>query len=398
MRAPRAAAVPSTRLLRRNLPTALMLVVILFFLFTARVIYGPLLLAIEASLGLSHAGAASFFLFIVAGYGLMMLFSGYVAARLHHRWLILLAVAVTCLGLALIVVSRSLAMIRVGLMLLGGGSGLYFPSGVPTITSLVDSRDEGKVLALHEVGPNAAFVVAPILAALLLPVASWKTILLAIAAFGVLAGLTFALFGVGGRFCGQPPHLKHARVILGRPSFWIMACLFGLGSGAGLGVFAMTPTFLVAERGMDPRTVNTLVGLSRLASLGPIFVVGYLADRVGAQKTMAATLALTGLTTAALAATAPPVLLVGVFLQPVLSACFFPVAWAAVGRITERRLHNLTISFLFPISYGLGSGLVPYLFGLLGDRLSFAAGFLFYGLLLLGASALPFLLRLEPAR
>jgi NNP family nitrate/nitrite transporter-like MFS transporter len=385
-----------TRSLGRNLPTVLMLVLILFFLFTARIIYSPLLLAIERSLSLSHAGAASFFLFITLGYSLMMLFSGYVAARLQHRRVILLAVLLSCLGLLVIALSPSLAMIRLGLVLLGTGSGLYFPSGIPTITSLVEAHDEGKVIALHEVGPNSAFVLAPIMAALLLPVFSWRAILLLIAAFGIIAGLVFWIFAQGGRFHGQPPHLENARVILSRPSFWIMTCLFGLGAGAGLGVFALTPTYLIAERGLDPGTVNTLVGLSRLSSLGAIFFVGLLADRIGVQKTMGGAIVLTGLATAALAAGGRPLLLIAVFVQPILSACFFPVAWTAIGRIAPRRVHNLTIAFLFPLAYSFGSGVVPYVFGLLGDRLSFAVGFLIYGLLLVAASALPFLLRLEP--
>jgi NNP family nitrate/nitrite transporter-like MFS transporter len=384
-----------TRGLRHNLPTVLMLVLIMFFLFIARIIYSPLLLSIERSLSLNHAGAASFFLFITLGYGLMMLFSGYVAARLQHRWVIVLAVLLSCLGLVVISVSPSLVTIRLGLILLGTGPGLYFPSGVPTITSLVETRDEGKAIAMHEVGPNSAFVLAPILAALLLPLFSWRAILLFVAAFGVLAGLVFAVFARGGRFHGQPPHLENARTILPRPSFWIMTSLFALGAGASIGVFALTPTYLVAERGLEASTVNSLVGLSRLSSLGAVFLAGYLADRLGVQKTMAGVVLLTGAATAALTAGGRPLLLAAVFLQPILSASFFPVAFTAIGRIAPRRVHNLTIAFLFPLAYSFGSGVMPYVFGVLGDRVSFAAGFLVYGLVLVAASVLPFLLRLE---
>ena len=66
--------------IRANLPTILFLVFVLFFLFTARIIYSPLLLSIEESLGLGHAEAATFFLFITIGYSVMMIFSGFVAA------------------------------------------------------------------------------------------------------------------------------------------------------------------------------------------------------------------------------------------------------------------------------------------------------------------------------
>ena len=70
----------TARGIRANFPTIMLLVFVLFFLFTARIISSPLLLDIEESLGLGHAQAASFFLFITVGYSGMMIFSGFVAA------------------------------------------------------------------------------------------------------------------------------------------------------------------------------------------------------------------------------------------------------------------------------------------------------------------------------
>jgi hypothetical protein len=50
---------------------------------------------------------------------------------------------------------------------------------------------------------------------------------------------------------------------------------------------------------------------------------------------------------------------------------------------------------MFPIGYAVGAGLVPLLLGFLGDRVSFAFGFLLYGALLAAAAILPSRLRLD---
>jgi NNP family nitrate/nitrite transporter-like MFS transporter len=385
----------SGRSIRANLATILLLVFVFFFLFTARIIYSPLLLAIEESLGIGHAEAASFFLFITLGYGAMMLMSGFVAAAIGHRSTILLAVLLSMLGLLVVFASSTLWGIRGGLILLGVGAGLYFPSGIPTLTSLVEDKDEGKVLAIHEVGPNAAFVISPIAAGFALHFFSWQAILALLACVGAAAGLSFLFLAKGGRSRGKPPHLANARLILGKSSFWIMTALFSLGAGAGVGVFSVTPAYLVAERGMDPELVSTLVGLSRLSGLVVIFVAGYLVDRLGAQRVISFVMLSAGAATACLGLASQPLLIAAVFLQPILIACYFPAGFAAVSRVAPRDMHNLTISFMFPIGYAVGSGVVPLLLGLLGDHLSFALGFLLYGVLLMSSSALPLFLKLR---
>jgi NNP family nitrate/nitrite transporter-like MFS transporter len=385
----------TVRSIRINFPTILLMIFVLFFLFTARIIYSPLLLSIEESLGIGHAEAGSFFLFITLGYAGMMVFSGFVAAAIGHRNTIILAVLLVTLGLIAVSLSSTLWGMRVSLILLGIGAGLYFPSGIPTLTALVEDKDEGKALSLHEVAPNLSFVLAPIGAIFALRFLSWRSVLLVLASIGVAAGTAFALFAKGGRFRGKPPRLSNARLIMGKSSFWIMAGLFALGAGAASGVFSMTPTFLVSERGMGPELVNTLVGLSRLTGLIVIFLAGYMVDRFGARRVIAAVMLSGGLATAAMSLAYPPLQITAVFLQAILIACFFPAGFTVISRIAPREMHNLTISFMFPIGYAVGSGLVPLFLGFLGDRLSFAAGYLIYGVLLAAASVLPSFLRIE---
>jgi NNP family nitrate/nitrite transporter-like MFS transporter len=77
-------------------------------------------------------------------------------------------------SLLAISLSDTLWGIQSGLILLGLSAGLYFPSGIATLTAMVNSKDWGKALGIHQVAPNLAFVAAPLLAEGLMLWFSWR--------------------------------------------------------------------------------------------------------------------------------------------------------------------------------------------------------------------------------
>ncbi len=379
---------------REAAPQLALLALVFFFVFTARISFSPLLPSIEKDLGLSHARSTSFFLFLSLGYGAASLLSGLLSARIGHRGTILLSALSTAAALLAISRAPTLGLIHAGLVLVGAASGLYLPSAIPAATSLASSR-EGRALAVHELAPNLAFILIPLAAALLarLP---WRSFLLGLGLACLAAGAAFLAFGSSGRFRGEAPSLANLGLILSRRSYWVFAALFTLGVSAGAGVFAVLPTYLVAERGLPPATVNSLVGLSRIACLAAVFAAGWLADRFGARVVLAATLLATGAATSALGFARGGLLTAAVFVQPVLSACFFPVGFVAVARITPRSIYNVTVSLLLPVSYAIGGGVAPSLLGVLGDQGAFALGLIALGVLIAAGGALVPLVRLEP--
>ena len=386
---------PLIKGIRANMQTILLLAAVLFFTIVARVVYSPLLPSIERDLHLTHTQSASFFLFIALGYVSMNIFSGFFASWLGHRTTIFLAVLLVSSATVLVAVTRSLLLMRTEVIVVGLGAGLYPPSGIATASSLVDSRDEGKILSIHELGPNFGLVAAPLLIAVLLPRLDWRSCLLIISALGLLIGTLYSIFSRGGGFKGKAPVLRNLTQILSLPSFWITTVVLALGVGASMGLFSIIPTYLVFERGLEQGLVNTLVGVSRISGLIVVLFAGFLVDRFGAKKLISAALFFTGMVTVALWAQSRPILIIAVFLQPLLIVSFFPAILTAAARIAPRNFQNLTISFILPIGYGFGAGVLPVLFGWLGDNVSFALGFMLYGFLLVAGSFLPFLLKLH---
>jgi MFS family permease len=365
-----------------NLVPLMLLTGIFFFNFLARVIFSPLLLSVERDLGLSHVQASRFFFIIASGYSLAMLLSGFVSRLLTHRRVVLVSVFLPGAALLCIGLSASPAAIRAGLFVLGMGAGLYSPSGVAMLTSLAGEASWGRATALHELGPNLALVTAPLLAGLLLPRLSWQAILVLLAAAWWLCGLAFLVRGRGGDFHGQAPRPATLRQILGRRSFWIFLAVFGLGAASELGVYALIPTYLVTERGLGEALVHRLVGASRIANLGVIFAAGWLADRCGARRLLLFLLPGIGAATALLALPRGGALVAAVFLQPLLVAAFFPVAFAVLYRIIPIRLLNVAVSLMMPAAYLFGAGIVPACLGLFAERGELAAGLAFLGVLI----------------
>jgi NNP family nitrate/nitrite transporter-like MFS transporter len=135
-------------------------------------------------LRIGHEEAGSFFLVISFGYCIMLLGSSFVSSRLTHRKTIILSTVALGGALLFIGLSHKLWMVRLGFFAVGMAAGLYLPSGIATVTELVSPRHWGKAISIHELAPNSSFVLAPLLAEVLLRWLSWQGIFIL---FGILS-------------------------------------------------------------------------------------------------------------------------------------------------------------------------------------------------------------------
>ena len=383
---------------RSKIGPILLLSQIFLLNFLGRVILAPLLPTIERDLAVGHGEAGSLFLLISLGYFISLLGSGFVASWLmHYRTIILSASAI---GLALVAISFSDSQpgVLLGLVLLGLSAGLYLPSGISTLTSLVEPNQWGKAIAIHELAPNLGFVLAPLISAALLRWFSWRGILAVMGVASIAAGVAFARFGKGGRFPGAAPSAASFQNILTKPAFWVMTTLFSLGITGSLGVYAMLPLYLVAERGLDQYSANILVAISRVSGLGMAFLAGWATDRFGAKRIMAAVLILTGSMTVLLGVAKGYWIVIIVFLQPMLAVCFFPAGFAALSRIGPPSSRNVAVSLAIPLAFLIGAGSIPTGIGIIGDFANFALGFALVGGLILAGFFLTLTVKLPEGK
>ncbi len=362
----------------RPIPVALLsFLAVLFFLnIASRLCVGPLLPVIECEFGLRHSGAGSLYFFMTVGSCLGLYLSGHVAWRLSHRATI--AVSGMTLGAALLAIAftPSLFWIRAELLLLGVGAGLYLPSGVATLTENTHEGSWGRVLAIHELGPNLGYICAPLLAEFLLGFFSWQGVLGALGVPAMLFSGAFLLSGLGRTSRAQRPSGAAIALLSRDRAFWGVASLFAVSIGLGLGIYSMMPLFLVNDVGMDRMSANLVTGLSRISGLFSVFLAGVLADRIGRPRTVLCALAAAGTCAALLGVLqGPSITPLLAFLQAASAASFYPAGFSLLSSVFPLPLRNLAVSMVLILATLFGAGGVPPLIGLLADTVSFSFAF-----------------------
>jgi NNP family nitrate/nitrite transporter-like MFS transporter len=369
-----------------HLAPLVLLTSIFFVNFISRIVLAPLLPSVKADLNLSHAQAGSLFFLISLGYFATLLASGFISSRLTHRKTIMFSSM--AIGVALLITSLSTGIwgIRLGLILLGMAAGPYMPSGMATLTTLFKFRHWGKALAIHELAPNLSFVLAPLVAEIVLYWFSWRTVFMVFGFTALILALGFAKFGRGGDFRGDAIKPSSLRLIFSNPAFWIMMILFSMGISSTLGIYTMLPLYLVTDHGLSRNWANTLIAMSRIAGVGMALAGGWATDRFGPQRILRVIFILTGATTMFVGLASPSWVAVAVFMQPVMAVCFFPAGLAALSMVSSASERNLTVSLTIPVAFLLGGGAAPALIGFMGDIYSFGRGIALVGAIIMTGS------------
>jgi NNP family nitrate/nitrite transporter-like MFS transporter len=375
-------------------PILFLLVAIFYLNFTARIILSPLLPLVEKDLSLGHGDAGSLFFYTASGYGLGLLLSGFVAARMIHRYTITLSAVMIGISLIFVSLSSSLTGIHCSLMLLGGFAGFYLPAGIATLTEMIPREHWGKAMAVHELGPNLGFITAPLLCELLLRFFSWRGTLAACGLWSVLMAALFWRYGRGGTGRGKQPSFLLMKEVITNPSFLVIAVLFLVSIGSSLGLYTIMPLYLVSEIGLDRGFANTIIGFSRAFGIVALYFAGLLSDRVGHKHSMTLFILTTGILTLCLGYIRGPIATpVFLFLQGASAACLFPIGFTLVAFLFPDALRSVAVSMVVFCGFVLGGGVVPSFIGHWAEIYSFSSAFSLIGLLFL--ALLPFLLRLK---
>ena len=379
---------------RQALGVIFLLTCTFFFNFFARAIPAPLMLPMERDLGISHSQAGELFLTLTLGYCTSLLCSGFIASRVGHRNTILLSASGLGPALILMAMSSGYPSALCAALLIGAATGMYLPSGIATMTSLVNPAHWGKALSIHELAPNVSLCSAPLVAEILFHWFSWRGILFIAGSCALLMAGIFHFSGAGDNSRGVPLNVSRMMEFARLPSFWIMVVCLGLAIGSSLGVYTMLPLYLVESLNIPRSEANTLLSFSRVAGIFTGFLGGWMADRFGARNTMRLILTTTGVLTILLGWMRDDWLVVLVFLQPAASVCFFPAAFSALPRIGGADTRNLSVALAAPMSLLIGAGLVPAVIGVMGDAGKFRPAFASVGIALLCASTLLWRLKL----
>lgn len=354
----------------------------IFFLnMISRLGVAPLLPDIEISLGISHVQAGGFFFLISSGYCISLFGSIFLTPRFTHRSLIIVSSLAVGISLLFAAASKGLFMLQLSMVILGLAGGFYLPSGIASLTGLVNQKDWGKVLGIHQLAPNLAYIIAPLMAGLILTWHSWRMVLsiYGIASLGL--ALSYARWGQGFTTRTDSPKLKPFKKLIRNPSILIIMFLFIMGMGLNQGVFAIMPLYLTFERGFDPGLSNFILGLSRIIAFGFPLAGGWLADRYGIKRILLITIICSILGTFLLVWLPNSWIWLALVIQASACVCIFPLCFAVMSMITTSQTRSVAVSVVVPVAHFLGSGGVPLGVGFLAEAGNFNNGFIGLGLL-----------------
>lgn len=365
------------------LPALILLTTIFFTNFLARTIFGPLLLPISQNLGQGLAASAKIYVLLFSGYSLSVLCAGFISQFLGHKKTIVASASTIGLSLLGLSWTHSFGALLVGVFCMGAGAGLYMPSGVATITERLAPAYWGRAFAVHELGPNLSFILAPFLVEIFITSIGYPSLFRTIGLSCLGLAYLHYRFGPTTLRPGVPPVISNISAIISRPAFWIMAILFVLAVGIEIGVYNLVPAFLTSEKGITREDANVILGCSRLLALVCLPATGWVIERIGYQKTLYLCLIGTAVTTS-LAGVGPlwwAVAMLG--LQPIFVVCFFPVGFAVLALVCPQNTNDLSVSLTITCSSVFGAGLLPFLLAWGGEHVGFSLCFILLGIVIL---------------
>lgn len=374
---------------------ALLFLLFLWFIwfinFSVRIVFSPILPVIEDEFLVNHAQASSIFVFLSVGYGAAVIVSGLFSGRLGYKKSIVFSLVLLSLVSFLIPVVHNFFLLYLFASVVGFSVGLYLPSVIPLITEYYSANNWGKAIAIHDTAASIAIFAIPFIALFLLGLFSWRGIFVVFGCIFLVCSVVFWL--TSGEVTITHPPKSTFQDIIRMPALWLMAAIWIFGMGANLGIYSIIPLYLTKELHFDIAYANTILGVSRLGSVGAAIACGFIVDRFDLRRLLFVIMIITSVFTILLSVA--PVKYVGIilFLQASFVTGFFPIGLVAIAKAFNREMRSLATGMILSVGVIFGGGVIPYLLGVAGDLYSFRLGITLVGLSLALASTLIFRLK-----
>ncbi|MCF7853797.1 MAG: MFS transporter [Candidatus Pacebacteria bacterium] len=310
---------------------------------------------------------------------LILLVSGFVAARWGKVRMLGLSAFVLSTGLVLYAFAPSYATVLIIMGAIGLSSGVLEALINPLIHEL-HPNDSGRYLNFVN-GFWSAGIVGTVLIAgeLLTRGVSWRVIVCAIGGLGSISGILFLVHASHGSRLHKPVSFAdtfgHAQKILRRRGFWVFAAAMFFGAGAEGAYTFWTATFVQLQHGGTPRAA----GLGTACFAGGMLLGRFAFGRFVPQHRLRTLLLLSSAAGFLVSWTIPmadslTTLFMLLFVAGLTVACFWP---SIQGYATDRISHDATMVFILLSCMGIpGFGLTTWVLGVVAEKTTLRTSFL----------------------
>jgi MFS family permease len=268
-------------------------------------VFGPALPVLQRELGASRASVSMAFALLMLSLGLLAPLIGTLTRWVRLRTLMMAGAGLHAVGYLLLALAHSLAQVLLlfGLVL-GAGCCLMAVVPAPTLVSRWFEKDRGKALGLALM--QVAGLVAAPLAARLVLLGGGRLLFLSLSGFFAALIPVMSLVIDTPESVGQSPRRAMADAPsppgpVGKPTpilaifadrrFWLLSIAVGICTGAGVAFAAHGPAMAVAH-GASLTAGSVVLGVAGAGGLVGSMGFGWLADRIGPFRSLAAAMAL----------------------------------------------------------------------------------------------------------
>jgi NNP family nitrate/nitrite transporter-like MFS transporter len=348
--------------------------------FSGRILFSPILPLIEDEFMVTHARAASIFIFQSIGYAFAMALSGFYSGRVGFKKTIVFSFAVLACVCFCVPFVKTFSVFYVIVLVNGFSAGIYMPSIMPLIREHFVERNWGKAISIYDSAASISIFTIPFIVLFLLHYLRWRGIFGVLGVAVLIIAIIFSLKGEELKI-SEPPRAVFKDLIT-RRSLWMMVTIMSVVMGANMGIYYILPLFLTKELSLGIGYANGLLGVSRLGGIGVAILCGFLIDRFNLRKIMFILITISGILTILLGVASTTLIGIALFLQAIFITGIMPISFVCMARLFDRAALSMAIGLIVPLGTLFGTGLIPYLLGLSGDLLSFRFGIIVLGVLL----------------
>ncbi len=345
----------------------------------------PLLPMIRSEFGLDYTQSGFVVSAFSLAYGIGQLPAGWLADHIGRRTMITIGICGVAAAGLFIGLSQTYTMMIIFLALMGLMGGGYHPSAPPMISASVKPEKRGSALGLHTIGGGASYFLAPLIAAAIAAVWSWRGSFITLAVPTIIFGTVF--YRLLGRL-GDVKKAGHKTINDDSPlppipgqwrrlvPFIVLSTFTGTVS---LSSISFIPLYLVDHFSVSQETAAAFISIIYFAGLWGGPVGGYLSDRLGRVPVMLTVCFITG-PVIYLLNLAPFGLGISVLLILIGMSVYFrmPITESYIIGYTSE--HNRsTILGIYYFGSMEGSGILTPIFGYMIDQLGFYTSFTIAG-------------------
>jgi MFS transporter, NNP family, nitrate/nitrite transporter len=362
-----------------------------FVNFSIRIVFAPILPLVEDEFMVNHAQASSIFIFLSAGYGVAVIFSGLFSGRFGYKKSIILSLLLLSLVVFLIPLIQKFFLLYLFAFVLGFSVGFYLPAAIPLITEYYAEKDWGKAIAIHDTGASSAIFATPFVALFLLHFFPWRGIFVVFGFIYLACAIIICFVSTEVKIANPPKAVFND--LMKTKSLWLMCIIWIFGAGANLGIYSIIPLYLTKELQLNIGYANTILGVSRLGAVVVAIACGFLIDKFNLRKIMILVMIITSFFTILMGMVSVKHIGIVLFLQAFFVTAFFPVGLVAIAKTFSREMRSLATGIILALSITFGGGIIPYFLGIAGDVMSFRMGITILGIFVGLVSTLVFHLK-----